>query len=447
VRRGAPLLLAGSLLLATATLIAQQTGPAQGGLRLRMSDDLLADSPLRATPGGPAVAAGTGVAAKAPDVTAGDVDPAGPGAHLRGITLRLTSGVRMEGNALRSRYDERRDAVFVAEPKVLLDGGLGRHPFSFSYASTLERYLRLGDESGIGHEFLGQWRWNATRRFRMVFDGGLEYGKDERGELESRTVSTRESDSWREHSYGIGALYGRRIAKAELGAFYELSGIRYTNNDQVARDVDTRTLRLTGRYNHSPRLAYLAELSGAWTDYLSPLSTLDNRQYRTLFGIAWQATAKTSGEILVGRNRVFFHDPTVGDGSSFTWRAKVNWAPRTYSKFTAYTSQETTESAITDAGTSATANTDTLGLRWRYGITPRLDFETGFERSRSEFVTGEVVRFFDWDAGVRYDLNRFVDMIARWDFGSRSSGPHTSDFDNHTVFVGFDARLDHRFKR
>lgn len=408
---------------------AAQPGRVDTGIRLRLSDDLAestgAPAPARPAPVSPATA------------------DEGRATRLRGLSLSLTSGIRFDDNALRSNTGERRDTVVVLQPRVWLDGSIGRHAVRLGYEGDLQNYQRIGSESRFDHELLASADLDLERRLKARLESGLAFGSDTRGELESRPVVSGEPDRWREHRVGGELVLGRRIARGQIGLGYDVRGLRYLNNAQQARDFDERALTLTGRYNLGPRFSLVSELSGAWIDYLDPLSPLDSREYVALAGVAWEATAKTRGEIKVGRRYRDFHTPGVAGVSGFTWDARLVWSPRSYSQVTAYTTRDVTESGFTGAGGgSATATSDTLGLRWRHGFTERLRLEAGAERTLARFTGAGEDEFLSLDAGLRYRMNRWIDLFARWDYDSRSSTSPGGDFEAGSVFVGFDARLD-----
>ena len=52
-----------------------------------------------------------------------------------------------------------------------------------------------------------------------------------------------------------------------------------------------------------------------------------------------------------------------------------------------------------------------------------------------------------YGAGLRYRLNRWVEVFGNWNFRSNSSPTAGSDFEATQFFIGIETRLDHAFKR
>jgi len=430
--RGARWRLVALALLATGT--AAQPGRVDTGVQLRMSERLGEAGPKARTPAPAAAVATTDAAPAAED---------GPALPFRGLTLLLASGLRFDDNIFRTSRDEQRDVVITLEPAVHLSGRLGRHDLRLGYRGDIERFQRTPRENRFDHELSAGADLDLERRLKARFGSSLAFGTDPRGELDSRPFAGQEPDRWRRHSAEAGITLGRRIARAQIAARFRVQGTRYLNNAQQVRDLDQRALELEGRYNLGPRLSLLAELSGSWVDYLDPASTLDSREFVARAGVAWEATAKTRGEVRVGRLHRDFHllgRPSV-DGAS--WEARVIWAPKSYSQLTAYTSREVTDSGFDPGGAAGVATLDVLGLRWRHGFTERLTFDAGAERAVSSFVAGGEDEFIHYDAALRYRLGPRVELLARWDFLSRSSqtGP---GFEARSVFLGLETSFEHR---
>ncbi len=360
----------------------------------------------------------------------------------RGVSLELTSGIRFDDNVFRSTFNEKLDVIVEAEPKFYVDGRLGKHSFRLGYEGKVGRYQQYRDESYFDNKILGSVKFNLERRLKASLKTSLEYGHDSRGDLSTRSDTSTAVDRWYQHKLSGEVILGRRIARAQIGLGYHISGIRYMNNEQGLRDFDDRTLRLFGRYNLNPRLALLADISGTWSDYLDPISTQSAREYIGLVGIAWEATVKTSGEIKFGTRHRDFHSEGFPSTTGLTWDAKVYWNPKSYSKVTMYTSRDVNASALQGAG--GLTSTDTFGLKWRHSLTQNLRFNAGVEGAQAGISESSTARLFDLEAGINYRMNRWIDLRADWKYSSSSTSDGLSDYEAHSVFFGLDARLNRR---
>ncbi|MFT5173117.1 MAG: hypothetical protein ACI8W7_001288 [Gammaproteobacteria bacterium] len=426
-----------ALLLCCVIVQAQSTG-AKRGLELRMTNSLLV-----------VPAAGTGVAARETAVQATTGDTARPIAWgFRGLSLRLTSGLRFDDNPFSSDRNEQREVIAVTKPAVYLDAKLGRHDLRLGYEADIERFLALSSENHLNQKISAIGNVDISRRMKSILKSALETGTDSRGEIGTRLGASGVADRWRQHDAGVEMTLGRRIAKAQIGVQFNVTGQRYLNNNQQSRDYDQRNLRLSGRYNLGSKYSIIADLSGAWTDYLDAVSTLDSREYAALVGVQWEATAKTSGKVSFGLRHRDLHDPNQQSNGGFTWDASVKWAPKTYSQFTAYSSRTVSEGGFIGTGANSVTISDTSGLIWRHGLSERTTLEARVERSLSGAGDGdEDDERMSYGTGLRYRLNRWVDVFGNWEFRSNSSPTAGSDFEATQFFIGFDTHLDHSFKR
>ena len=72
-------------------------------------------------------------------------------------------------------------------------------------------------------------------------------------------------------------------------------------------------------------------------------STLDGDETHLFVGVDLDATARTSGRVMVGRATKHFDDPTRSEFSGTSWRAGVTWKPRSYSIFDLSTGRDADE--------------------------------------------------------------------------------------------------------
>lgn len=429
-----PWLLA-ALLLPVCGLTAAQSARVETGLQLRMSEPVSGERKGQADGGRVQETSATGVGKSTADASR---DTQGP--SFRGLSLGFTSGLRFTDNAFNTNRLEQREVIMVMKPSIFLDGHVGRHDVQLGYEADIERYPRFPRENQLNHNFTANADLDISRRLQSRIETGLQFGTDKRGELDTRPDIFDEPDRWREHHVSGQLTLGRRIAQAQIGLEYGVRGMRYLNNNQSERDFDERDLLLTGRYYLGPRYSIVTDLSGAWKDYLDPDSGLDAREYVALVGVEWEATAKTSGSLKVGVRHRNFYSAQRSTLDEFTWDASVDWQPKTYSRVSAYSSRSVSDDSFNGTNQSQLTTTDTTGVMWRHGFTERLTFEARAERAVSSFDDGGEDEFMNYAAGMRYRLNRWIDLFGDWDFRSRSSNVERTDYETSSVFIGMDAR-------
>ncbi len=361
------------------------------------------------------------------------------------LTLELTAATFYDDNVLRSSSNEESSVIFRTSPKAMLEGRVGRHDFRLGYQGEHAHYVDLSDEDYFDHELIADADLRLSRKLKVALDSGLLYGHDRRGDFTSRLTASNEPDRWRRYHAGINATFGRAWAsvlrtKAGLGIGFQQSGIRYTNNNQEARDFDRQSFALKGRYNLGPKLSLVADAGFSTTDYDDPTTPLDSEEISALVGVAWEATAKTTGEVKFGLLEKDFDDSSQSDFSGANFDLKVTWSPRSYSTFTAYGSRDTSETG--QGGGSAVV--DTAGLRWRHGLSSRLVTETGFEYQRADFENNREDDVYQFDVSANYRLNRFLQLRGGFEYHTRSSSDASAEYDNSIVFIELNLSLERR---
>ncbi len=398
-----------------------------GGVELRLSDEL--DEGRR-------VETGT----DSPAVT-----PIADGSPRRGLRLELSGTTKFDDNVRRTDFEEDHALILQLEPRVYLDGGFGRSRFVLGYEGRYAAHVDLSDEDFDDHNFLGEADLGLHRKVRMIGRGGMEWGHDERGGVTSRVVSFDSPDRWREHRLGGDLVLGRRIAKAEVRGTVDLRGRRYLNNGQETRDFEERTLWGEGRYNITPRLAAVLEGGRTTIDYLDARSSLDGDRSQILYGVAWTATSKTSGTIRLGQTWRDFDDSIFEERKTSSWDARIDWAPRPHSRFTFYTSRDEQEAAGVAVG--GTVNVTVFGARWRHGFSERTEIELGVERLLSNFPSTREDRLTFWDAEIRHQVRRWLDVAAGFEVRQRNSDLPFADYNAHLIYLRLDTYFDRRLGR
>ena len=255
----------------------------------------------------------------------------------------------------------------------------------------------------------------------------------------NRDDVTGEPDVSRTHALGGEILFGRRIAKAQIGASYNISGSRFFNNDQSIRDRESRKARLFGRWNLSPRFSVLNEVEGDFVNYLDPTFEQNSRTYKMLAGVVWEATAKTSGEAKFGVINKDFHALDRNSIHENTWDARVTWAPKSFSRLTLFVARDSAEAA-SGGGTVL----DRYGYQWRHRFNPRLLLENGgeFQTATVDGVPGDDQ--LDFDAELKYKLRRWLTLSLGYAAGKRISSDSAGGFDDHSIFLRLDAQRKQR---
>ncbi len=208
----------------------------------------------------------------------------------------------------------------------------------------------------------------------------------------------------------------------------------------VFRDRDTSDLRGTFYYRAGARSEGLIEIRQVEQNYQADYmdadfnpTNLDSTENIAVAGMAWAATAKTSGEFKVGGYRRDYRDSSQGDDDGFHWEADLIWKPRTYSSLhltTRRLSRETNGEA--DYVDTAEYRADWKHL-WSHRYSSRINFQYADEEYSGSSRNDELYKA---GASIDYSLRRWLDLDAGYRFEKRSSSAQGLSYNRNVFFLG-----------
>jgi len=398
--------------------VAQQPVQAVEGIRLDLSDRP-AHYSTAITGADPGASAETG------SLNAGAGKP-------RALLLRLGAGIGYESNVFRTERDPDSGYFWNVRPGIVLNGSTGKHSFSLGYEGDYRKYPEYSSEDFYDHRVFASANLDLTRKVDVNLRGQIWWGHDPRGSMGARVINPGDLDTWREARVTGELVYGREITRAQVIPWIEFTQMRYLNNNQSDRDYNTQGFGARGRWRFNPRFFGLAEAGFIDIDHTDPSNGLDRNETNLLVGFGWQATAKTSGEILVGVLHQNFDDPTRSDTTNFDWNASVFWSPKPYSKVTAFTRRTTREDP---SGGQGTFLSNTLGAEWRHAFSQRLELNTGFEYSLAEYDSPRRDKYLLYDISLTQGLARWLDVVGSYRYIGRRSNIPGIDYNDHVFLV------------
>lgn len=360
----------------------------------------------------------------------------------KALSLRLATGVGYDANVFQTGQSTSSDFFWNLRPAILLSGWAGKHNLRFGYEGDYRKYIEFDTEDFFDHRVFANADLDLTRKVNVNLGGQLWWGHDSRGSPGARIVNPDDLDIWREHRVKAELVYGRAITRAQIIPWVEFSGLRYLNNNQSIRDFDRQDYRVRGRWRFTPRFYGLAEGGFARVDHLDSSNNLDRDESGVLVGFGWRATAKTSGEFLVGLLDRDFDDPSRGDARDLDWDVRIHWSPKPYSKVTAFTRRTSQEDASGGVGTFFA---DTFGVRWRHAFTQQLELDTTLEYTNADFDSLRSDNYWQWNIGATYGLTRWLDIGASYEFLGRRSNIPGLDYNDHMFLLELKAGTNHGF--
>ncbi len=360
-------------------------------------------------------------------------------ATVGGINGQLSTGIGYDANVFRTERDIRNDFFWSLQPAGYLNGFFGKHSYLLGYEGDYAKYFEFSTEDFYDHRVLGNTRLDLTRKIDLLFEAHYWWGHDPRGSPGNRVFVVGNLDRWQDYLAKTELVIGREISRAQIIPSLELSGRRYTNNDQSIRDFDTHAARVRGRWRFTSRLYGLVEGGFANIDHLDTRNTLDRTETEFLLGVGWQATAKTSGEALFGILYRNFKEPVQTTSENPTWNIRVHWEPETYSKLTAFTERASEE----NAGGTGNFLADTFGVGWRHAFSERLQLDTALDYTVAKFDTFREDKYLGFDLTLTYEVTRWLDLGGTYQYLNRRSNIADINYDDHMLLLELRIDFEH----
>lgn len=259
-------------------------------------------------------------------------------------------------------------------------------------------------------------------------------------------------DQWDRIKGKLAYTFGAPGATLNLGTRLTFLSKHYkTNRIQPGPQIGTRFLDrneigfgVRARYKIGARTSLVADALYRNIEYENDLprslgGSLDGNALTLLVGVNWQASAQTSGGILIGSYSRYFDAPTRADTTGVTWRARVVWTPLSYSKVKLATGQRVVETYL--ATNANFVDQDFVKLSWNHRWSSRLQtiLRSGAIRSHYQGL-GRVDDFVFVSAGLEYTFLRLFEVGLKLRHEERgSSAGEFLDYDQNLIVLSLKA--------
>jgi len=386
------------------------------------------------------LAAALGTAAS----TAGAVDPMpvndnGPVDFIP--TLKVSQGY--DDNIEETPDNEESSNVTKVAPTFLLRAQERANRYQVRYTPTFQRYSHDSDDNRVNHF--------ATATSRLILDArnrvnlGLNARRNQATLSETnRDFNEDEGDINERYTLDGTYTFGARGAKGQL----EIDGAyvwnRYSNNltsgsNNQSEEYNSPRAGATFLWRVAPRTQLLVEGRYADFDYTWSESTLDSTNVSALVGARWQATAKTSGSLRVGREDKDFDDAGKDDTDANRWEAQVNWRPAPHSRVRLKTANALEEGSQVEGAGENTIEQTSYNLRWDYDWDGQVSSNVGYRFRDKDYIgggnDGRNDELHTVSVGVSYSFRRWLDFGFETRFKDNDSTNSNAEYDRNTYFL------------
>jgi len=357
------------------------------------------------------------------------------------LTPTLDTKLSYVDNLLRSDNDEKNTGISTLKPRVQawLQNGLNTYSFTYELANYI--YFDSSDDDftdntfnlDIHHEF------NAKNMVNVF--GEYYIGHEERGTGLSEGVAQLidEPVELDRTVFGGNYTYGGKASKGRIKLGAKATEHEYQNFNRFTkyRSRDHYDYDGTFFWKVAPKTDALVEVRYTDTEYdkTNPAvfgGSYDSEEYNYLVGVAWEATAKTSGSIKVGAYDRTYDSNARSDDDGFSWEVDVTYEPRTYARFNLESRRYSEET--NGLGDAIDANETTLSWDhdWNSRSSTNMSFIYGNEDYSSSNREDDLYRV---KATYNYAFRRWVDFGVGYRYEDRDSDLNFYDYNRNEVFL------------
>ncbi len=255
-----------------------------------------------------------------------------------------------------------------------------------------------------------------------------------------------EPDTFEQSTLGVTYQLGSQNARLRLRVGGNSTSMEYTNNEEFAtgRNYDQTGLQSTLLWRVSPRTDILVEARTNDFEYDQALfaggqttASLDSSEQYVFLGVSWEATARTTGSIRIGRADKEFDSPTRQDVDGPSYEVGIEYSPLTYSTFNLTASQNYGEGI----GIGNATERKLLGINWQHEWRPSLSTVVSIQSEDSDYVGSALTDNVDrLSARLNYELARWLDVNIGVSTEERETNvTQAFGFDQSGLSIGFQA--------
>lgn len=277
--------------------------------------------------------------------------------------------------------------------------------YMLEYSAVQDIFHSDSDASNTDHFLTFKSILEFTARHRL--DWGLAYHRvEETAETATAAENDKYSRSLANATYTFGAPSARNQLK--FGANFEARRYHNTGAINAQEERDSLQLNTGWFYRLGARTQTILELRHTDHDYKQAGSFRDSTDLAALAGLAWEATARTSGSARFGYERKDFdNNPARDQYSNPMWEVGVAWEPRSYSVFTLDTRQSFVEG---DQGATTVHDWTTIA-GWRHDWTSRISSNLDYRFSDQDYRgIDRDDELTSYGVGLTYSPDRWVDV-------------------------------------
>ncbi|HQQ62956.1 MAG TPA: outer membrane beta-barrel protein [Pseudomonadales bacterium] len=252
-------------------------------------------------------------------------------------------------------------------------------------------------------------------------------------------VKPDEVDEFDRTDASLKYVYGATTSRGRLALEDIYMAKQYSNNRALTSPFDYKDneYRATAFLRVMPKTSVLLE--GRSKEIRYDKNTLqDSDEKRIYAGAEWEATAKTTGSVRVGKMTKESSNAasTLPDYDKYSWEIGAKWKPYKRSTF----ALDTSRGAVESSSGGAYVDRAKYRLSWLNDWSTRVSSRAYIEKQKDQYLPSVPLRrdtTYIVGVGTNYKLNKWVNLAADYTHEDRNSSYNEKQFvRNMLIFSG-----------
>lgn len=335
------------------------------------------------------------------------------------------------------------DAAYIISPRAGYKRFFGRHSAEVGVTSQFTRFQDFSEENTESYTLSGLTNLDITRILDLDLYGSFTDTAEARGASGTRINQDPVPDQVEIAGYGGVFTLGRPASRIQIELGADRSQWRYQNNQQEFRDRDNDRLHGRVYYNISPRTSVFAGAGLTDIDFIRQGDSLDSEELAYEVGGRWDASARTTGRVSVGRTEKDFDNPVLEDATTTTLAGRLSWDARPRTTFNLYGSRQFEE---TTSATDSFYVSELVGLSVDQSFGARWNAFAYYNITNDEFESGREDQITDYGLGLDYSLRRWLSIGAQFSVVERDSNVPGNDYTDEilSLFINGNFEIGNR---
>jgi len=357
-----------------------------------------------------------------------------------GFSAQVLSQYRYDDNILSDSTNIIDAYIFVIRPELGWQFGEGNKQFQIRFSNETAKYEGSSEDNYSDNflNFSGDIELNSKHNINLT--AALVDAHQNRGTgfNTSNGNAQREVDTLNQNDFGLRYSYGSDSTVGQLDLYYGQSTVDFDerldsfgNDVTLLRDRTDTNFGAEFSYAMSAKTDLVVDLSRTELDY--DLETgLGNTVNALLVGVSWQASAKTLGRALIGRQD---RDASVGGSSNDgIWQLGFDWSPRSYSTV----SLNSSKSSQASIGVGNARDVSSTNIDWNHEWTSQLNTNVGFTTQQTDFIgTNTSTKSTSLNIGLSYIMDSNILLSVDYTNTERDSDITNSQFGFERELISF----------